>query len=322
MPIIIPKELPAAAVLQKENVFALLQHKAAKQEIRPLKIAIVNLMPKKIATENQLLRLLSQSPLQIEVTLLKMKYHESKNTSVDHMEKFYQEFSVIQSQRFDGLIITGAPVEKMAFETIDYWQELQEIMDWSQTNCTSVLHICWGAQAGLYYHYGIDKVLYPSKLFGVFEQAVTHFHPLVRGFDDVFYTPHSRYTGIDEGQLAQAPLEILAAGVETGPSIFVSEDHKNAFLLGHFEYHTTTLNEEYLRDMERGLATALPKNYFAYDRLGGKITNRWRGHASLFFSNWINETYLRTPYDLSVTPTKEGYRIGSEPEGRVSINDD
>jgi homoserine O-succinyltransferase len=322
MPIIIPKELPAAAVLQKENVFALLQHKAAKQEIRPLKIAIVNLMPKKIATENQLLRLLSQSPLQIEVTLLKMKYHESKNTSVDHMEKFYQEFSVIQPQRFDGLIITGAPVEKMAFEAIDYWQELQEIMDWSQTNCTSVLHICWGAQAGLYYHYGIDKVLYQSKLFGVFEQTVTHFHPLVRGFDDVFYTPHSRYTGIDDVQLAQAPLEILAAGVETGPSIFVSEDHKNVFLLGHFEYHSATLNEEYLRDMERGLDTALPQNYFAYDRLGGKITNRWRGHASLFFSNWINETYLRTPYDLSVMPTKEGYRIGSEPEGRVSINDD
>lgn len=251
-----------------------------------------------------------------------MKYHESKNTSVDHMEKFYQEFSVIQFQRFDGLIITGAPVEKMTFEAIDYWQELQEIMNWSQTNCTSVLHICWGAQAGLYYHYGIEKVLYPSKLFGVFEQTVTHFHPLVRGFDDVFYTPHSRYTGIDEVQLAQAPLEILAAGVETGPSIFVSEDHKNVFLLGHFEYHTTTLNEEYLRDMERGLATALPQNYFAYDRLGGKITNRWRGHASLFFSNWINETYLRTPYDLSVKPTKEGYRIGSEPEGRVSINDD
>jgi homoserine O-succinyltransferase len=251
-----------------------------------------------------------------------MKYHESKNTSVDHMEKFYQEFSVIQPQRFDGLIITGAPVEKMAFEAIDYWQELQEIMDWSQTNCTSVLHICWGAQAGLYYHYGIDKVLYQSKLFGVFEQTVTHFHPLVRGFDDVFYTPHSRYTGIDEVQLVQAPLEILAAGVETGPSIFVSEDHKNVFLLGHFEYHSATLNEEYLRDMERGLDTALPKNYFAYDRLGGKITNRWRGHASLFFSNWINETYLRTPYDLSVMPTKEGYRIGSEPEGRVSINDD
>jgi homoserine O-succinyltransferase len=195
-------------------------------------------------------------------------------------------------------------------------------MDWSQTNCTSVLHICWGAQAGLYYHYGIDKVLYQSKLFGVFEQTVTHFHPLVRGFDDVFYTPHSRYTGIDEVQLVQAPLEILAAGVETGPSIFVSEDHKNVFLLGHFEYHSATLNEEYLRDMERGLDTALPQNYFAYDRLGGKITNRWRGHASLFFSNWINETYLRTPYDLSVTPTKEGYRIGSEPEGRVSINDD
>ncbi|HCE11351.1 homoserine O-succinyltransferase [Enterococcus sp.] len=322
MPIIIPKELPAATVLQKENVFALLQHKAAQQEIRPLKIAIVNLMPQKIATENQLLRLLSQSPLQIEVTLLKMADHESKNTSLNHMEKFYEAFSVIQQQRFDGLIITGAPVEKMPFEAIDYWQELQEIMAWSQTNCTSVLHICWGAQAGLYYHYGIDKVRYPQKLFGVFEQEVTHFHPLVRGFDDVFYTPHSRYTGIDETKLPQLPLEVLAAGRETGPTMFVSENHKNVFLLGHFEYHTTTLNEEYLRDMERGLDTALPSHYFANDHLGGKITNRWRGHASLFFSNWINETYQRTPYDLTIKPTKEGYRIGSELEGRAHINDD
>ncbi|WP_430611447.1 homoserine O-succinyltransferase [Enterococcus sp. DIV0876] len=322
MPIIIPKELPAASLLQKENIFALLQHKAVQQEIRPLKIAIVNLMPQKIATENQLLRLLSQSPLQIDVTLLKMTCHESKHTSLNHMEKFYQTFSKIKPQRFDGLIITGAPVEKIPFEAIDYWQELQDIMKWSQTNCTSVLHICWGAQAGLYYHYGVDKVRYPQKLFGVFEQAVTHFHPLVRGFDDVFFTPHSRYTGIDEAQLKQTSLEVLAAGDDTGPTIFVSKDHKNVFLLGHFEYHTSTLKEEYLRDLARGLETPLPKNYFADDRLGGKITNRWRGHASLFFSNWVNETYQRTPYDLTIQPTKEGYRIGNELEGRARINDD
>lgn len=312
MPIIIPKELPAAAIL-KHNIFALQQERAIKQEIRPLKIAIVNLMPQKITTENQLLQLLSQSPLQIEVTLLKMQQHESKNASSTHLDKFYVAFKAVSEERFDALIITGAPVEKMPFEMIDYWQELQEVMAWSQTNCTSVLHICWGAQAGLYYHYGIEKVLHKQKLFGIFEQRVIEAHPLIRGFNDSFMMPHSRYTGINEAQLPLAPLNVLVTGIETGPALLVSHDHKNSFLLGHLEYYTETLKEEYLRDKAKGLKTALPKNYFSDQQ--GTVINRWRGHASLFFSNWIHETYQRTPYDLQILPTRTGYYIGNEWEG-------
>lgn len=311
MPIIIPKELPAAAILQ-HNIFALQEKWAVKQEIRPLKIAILNLMPQKITTENQLLQLLSQSPLQIEVKLVKMQQHESKNTSSHHLEKFYVPFQSIQEEQLDGLIITGAPVEKMPFAAVDYWQELQEVMAWSQTNCTSVLHICWGAQAGLYYHYQIDKTRYQQKLFGIFEQQVTRSHPLIRGFDDSFKMPHSRYTGINEAQLQQAPLAVIAASAETGPAILVSDDHKNVFLLGHFEYHTETLKEEYLRDQAKGLSTRIPENYFADSQ--GTIVNRWRGHASLFFSNWIHETYQRTPYDLHVLPTHSGYYRGNDLE--------
>jgi homoserine O-succinyltransferase len=308
MPIIVPKDLPVVAILQNK-IFALQEHQAIKQEIRPLKIAIVNLMPQKIATENQLLQLLSQSPLQIQITLIKMAGRESRHTSANHLEKFYLEFSSIQQERFDALIVTGAPVEKMPFETIDYWQELQEIMSWSQTNCTSVLHICWGAQAGLYQHYQIDKVLYEQKLFGIFDQQIEQEHPLVRGFDDTFKMPHSRYTGINQAQLKHAPLSVIASGNETGPAILASKDHKNIFLLGHFEYQTETLKEEYLRDKAKGLSTEVPRNYFNQQ---GQISNRWRGHASLFFSNWINETYQRTPYDLQGTPEYTGYYLGNE----------
>lgn len=299
MPITIPEGLPAAEILEKENIFALFQKQALHQDIRPLKIAIVNLMPKKIATEIQLLRLLSQSPLQIEVTLLTMADHESKNTSYQHLEKFYKTFSNIRSEKYDALIITGAPVEKLQFEEINYWQELVAIMDWSRSNCTSTLHICWGAQAGLYYHYKVDKIIYPQKIFGIYEQKVRLFHPLTRGFDDYFYSPQSRYTSIDLTDLSRKGLQILAESKTIGPTMLVSKDDKNIFVLGHFEYQTETLKEEYLRDHERGIDTQLPANYFLNNQQNGPIVNRWRGHASLFFSNWINEVYQRTPYDLS-----------------------
>lgn len=294
MPINVPKDLPAVEILTKENIFAFTHQRAIHQDIRPLKILIANLMPQKITTETQLLRLLSQSPLQIEVTFLKMEHHESKTTSASHLEKFYQEFSAIKAGNFDALIITGAPVEKIAFTEVDYWQELTTIMEWSQSHCTSVLHICWGAQAGLFYHYGIDKVLHQEKLFGVFPQQTLATDLLVNGFDDLFYMPHSRYTGIEEDKVAQKPLKVIAGSAATGPSIICSNDRKHLFVLGHFEYQTETLQIEYERDQAKGLATAAPEHYFELD---GTIRNRWRAHAALFFNNWINEVYQVTPYD-------------------------
>ncbi|MGX7198448.1 homoserine O-succinyltransferase [Enterococcus nangangensis] len=300
MPIRLPKDLPATEILQKENVFAISDTRANHQDIRPLEILVANLMPDKINAEVQLLRLLSQSPLQVNATLLKMSQHESKHTSATHLEKFYQEFARLQDLTFDAMIITGAPLEKIPFEEVDYWQELTTIMDWSQSHCTSVLHICWGAQAGLYHHFGIEKVLYAKKLFGIYPQIATDLDsPLLTGFDDCFYTPQSRYTGINPKQVAESSLQVLAASSEIGPTILVSPDEKNIFLLGHFEYETSTLDEEYRRDHQRGLTTALPQNYYLNDDPQQTIVNRWRGHATLFFLNWLNEVYQVTPYDLS-----------------------
>lgn len=299
MPINLPKDLPATEILNKENVFAISDSQAAHQDIRPLQLVIANLMPDKINAEVQLLRLISQSPLQVNVTFLKMADHLSKHTSAQHLDKFYDEFENIADRNFDALIVTGAPVEKIPFEEVDYWDELVQIMDWSQTHCTSILHICWGAQAGLYHHFGIEKVEYPTKLFGIFPQHVTQDYPLLTGFDDIFYTPQSRYTGIDAKQVEGQKLRVIAKSDVIGPTILVSEDEKNIFLLGHFEYETNTLKKEYFRDHQRGVLTDIPRNYFTGNEVNGRILNRWRGHASLFFANWLNEVYQVTPFELA-----------------------
>ena len=272
MPINIPNDLPAWDTLEQENIFIMSEKHARSQDIRPLRILILNLMPKKIDTERQLLRMLSNSPLQVDVELLQTATHLSKNTPSDHLFKFYQIFQDIRDQYFDGMIITGAPVETMDFEQVDYWPELCEIMDFSETNVYSTLHVCWGAQAGLYYHYGIRKELLPAKMFGVFEHRVIRpSNPLVRGFDEVFYAPHSRST-------------------ENGRQIFV---------IGHPEYDKYTLDAEYKRDVAKGLPIAVPKNYYPNDDPSQPPLFRWRAHAHLLYENWLNYyVYQNTPYDL------------------------
>ncbi|SKA01126.1 homoserine O-succinyltransferase [Pilibacter termitis] len=299
MPVIISKELPAVETLQKENIFALVKERASTQDIRPLKIVIVNLMPQKEATELQLLRLLSQSPIQLDIRLLKMRTHRAKTASNHHLDKFYQDFLKLQHENFDALIVTGAPVETMPFEKVDYWAELCEILKWSQKHCFSCLHICWGAQAGLFFHYGIEKYLYSQKLFGIYTQRVLTPHPLLRGFNDTFDCPQSRYTGIrlEAGECPE--LQHLDENAEIGSTIFVSKDQKNIFVLGHLEYETETLKEEFLRDLKKNLPTSMPLNYFEQNNPHGRIENTWRCSASLFFHNWINEIYQQTPYDLA-----------------------
>lgn len=300
MPIIIARDLPAAEILKKESIFALSDQSAQRQDIRPLKIGIVNLMPKKIQTETQLLRLLSMSPLQLDIRLVRMANHKSKNTNENHLKKFYRTPKEMMKENLDGLIITGAPVEQKPFEDVDYWSELVEIMSWSQTHCTSILHICWGAQAGLFHHYGVEKTLYEKKLFGVFSQTILHAHPLLRGFSNPFASPQSRYTGICEEQIPNTPLTVLAKSTETGPNILVSNNRKNIFLLGHFEYDTKTLEEEYLRDQQTGVATEKPQYYYQEDDQHNEtIPNTWRSNASLLFMNWVNDVYQRTPFDLT-----------------------
>lgn len=302
MPIKLAKDFPAKSVLEKEDIFAIDDERARHQDIRPLKLLIVNLMPNKIDTEIQLLRLISQSPLQIEVDFLKLMSHDSKNVSPNHLEKFYLDFSQIKAQSYDGAIITGAPVETLPFESVDYWEELQQIMNWSQTNVTSVIHICWGAQAGLYHHYGIDKVSYDEKLFGIYPQRLKTKHRLFRGFDDVFAGPQSRYTGINEDQIDEKHLRTIAADDEIGATILISTDDHNIFLLGHFEYDTDSLKNEFERDREKGLTTALPVNYFTNDDPKCGVINRWRGNAHLLYHNWLNDVYQITAYELSDIP--------------------
>lgn len=302
MPIKLAKDFPATKILQREDIFAIDEQRAAQQDIRPLKILILNLMPLKIDTETQLLRLISQNPLQIDVDFLKVD-HDHKHTSSYHLAKFYLGFPQVKSRCYDGLIITGAPVEQLAFEEVDYWEELQAIMDWSQTNVTSVVHICWGAQAGLYHHYGIDKIAYQEKLFGIYPQTIQRPHRLFRGFNDVFETPQSRYTGIDERQIEKSNVDVIAGSEEIGATILLSEDEQNIFLLGHFEYDTDSLKKEYLRDQERGLTTKVPVNYFSQaEDSASPIINNWRSSAYLFFHNWINDVYQLTPFDLAEIP--------------------
>lgn len=301
MPIKIADQLPATKQLTKENIFVMTEKRAAKQDIRPLKIAIVNLMPEKIKTETQLLRLLSNSPLQVEVDLIQMSTHVSKTTSVEHLSTFYKEFNDIKNSKFDGMIITGAPVENIEFEKVDYWQELTEIMEWSKTHVTSTMHICWAAQAGLYYHYGIPKYPLAEKCSGVFSHRVRRdTAKLVRGFDNVFYAPHSRHTQVLSEDIENvSDLEILADSPEAGVYIVTTKKGRQIFVTGHSEYDADTLKNEYFRDLEKGMNPKIPANYFTNDDPEKKPVVKWRSHAHLLFSNWLNYfVYQITPYNI------------------------
>ena len=301
MPLIIPKTLPAYDALYEENVFVMHRERALSQHIRPLEILILNLMPTKIATETQIARLLANTPLQVHMTLLQTASHAATHVSATHLETFYKTFDEVKNNRYDGMIITGAPVEKIDFEQVDYWPELCEIMDFSETNVYSTLHVCWGAQAGLYYHYGIRKQLLNEKMFGVFEHRVTRpSNPLVRGFDEVFYAPHSRHTGISrEDVLNCKALRILAESDEAGPFLMSTENGRQIFVTGHPEYDKYTLDAEYKRDVAKGLPIAVPKNYYPEDDPARPPLFRWRAHAHLLYENWLNYyVYQNTPYDL------------------------
>ena len=302
MPIKIPDSLPARAVLESENIFVMTEHRATTQRIRPLRIAILNLMPLKIVTETQILRCLSNTPIQIEVDLIQTKTYHSKNTPEDHLLTFYKTFDDIRDQKYDGFIITGAPVELMPFEEVDYWPELCQIMDWSTTHVHSTLHICWGAQAGLYHHYGIQKYDLPAKASGVFEHyLVKPQSPLVRGFDDRFYAVHSRNTDVRREDVEAEPqLEVVAVSDEVGLYIVKSTDSRRFFVFGHPEYDTDTLRLEYERDVKRGLNPQVPAHYFPGDDPTAEPRNVWRSQAQLFYTNWLNYyVYQTTPYDLA-----------------------
>jgi homoserine O-succinyltransferase len=301
MPIIIPNSLPAAKTLKKENIFIMHEKRAATQDIRPLKILIVNLMPTKIATETQLARVLANSPLQVELTLLRMEAHASQNTPEDHLVAFYKTFDEIVHERFDGMILTGAPVETMDFERVDYWHELSELFEYAKTNVYSSMFICWGAQAALHYYYDIPKHPLKSKVFGVFEHKVVRpLNPLMRGFDEIFYAPHSRHTTIKKEDVKKVPeVRILAESKEVGLHILATDNGRQIFILGHQEYDKETLYGEYQRDLDKGLPIEVPKHYFRDDDPEKEILFRWRSHASLLFTNWLNYyVYQETPYDL------------------------
>ena len=303
MPIKIPDSLPARATLEGENIFVMTEYRAIHQDVRPLNLLILNLMPTKIVTETQLLRKLSNSPLQVEVELLQTASHTSQNTDAGHLSSFYTTFDKIKHRKYDGMIITGAPVENLDFTDVDYWSELCEIMEWSKTHVHSTLHICWGAQAGLYYHYGIPKYSLDKKLFGVFPHTTTEAKrksPLFRGFDDVFYAPHSRYTeNRIEDILAQPELELLAVSEQAGVFAVKSENNRRFFVTGHPEYDPDTLSREYFRDVDKGLDIDVPANYFPDDDPSKSPIVRWRSAAQLFYNNWLNYyVYQTTPYDL------------------------
>ena len=302
MPIKIPNNLPASETLNHENIFVMNEERAFHQDIRPLKIAILNLMPLKITTETQILRLIGNSPLQIEIVLIHPKSYQSKNTSEEHLINFYKTFDEIQDQKFDGLIITGAPVEQMEFEEVDYWEELTLIMDWAKHNVFSTFYICWAAQAGLYYHFGVPKYLLPKKVFGVFPHRICRkYVKLMRGFDDLFYAPHSRHTEVRKQDIEKIPeLEILAESPEAGVYIVATKDGRHIFVTGHSEYDPLTLKWEYDRDISKGMAIDLPKNYFPDGDSTKEPIVRWRSHANLLYVNWLNYyVYQETPYDLN-----------------------
>ena len=301
MPIKVPDNLPAKEILAEENIFFMDETRAFHQDIRPLRIAILNLMPTKETTETQLLRLIGNTPLQVEVVLLHPKTHVSKNTPAEHLATFYKTFDDISAQYYDGLIITGAPVEHLPFEEVDYWEELKTIMTWSRRHVTSTFHICWGAQAGLYHHYGIPKYPLPEKMFGVFPHVVTKRNvPLLRGFDELFYVPQSRHTEVRAEDIEKiGDLEILSVSEESGVYIVASKDGRQIFVTGHSEYDPLTLKFEYERDKAKGLRINLPKNYFPNDDPTRMPLSSWRAHANLLFSNWLNYyVYQQTPYEL------------------------
>ncbi|MCD8120204.1 MAG: homoserine O-succinyltransferase [Lachnospiraceae bacterium] len=294
-------DLPAKQVILNENIFIMDEKRAISQDIRPLQIAILNLMPLKEDTEIQLLRALSNTPLQVDVTFLYVETHVSKNTPASHLNRFYSTFREVEDQRFDGLIITGAPVEQMEFEEVGYWQELKDIMAWSDRNVTSTMHLCWGAQAGLYYHYGIQKHPLPEKMFGIYEHRVLKRKtPLVRGFDDVFLAPHSRHTGVDDAAIdADERLTVLARSETAGVFIIMAEEGKRIFVMGHPEYDRLTLDQEYRRDLAKGLPIQMPYNYYPHDDINERPLLTWRAHANTLYTNWLNYyVYQVTPYVL------------------------
>ena len=302
MPLIIPRELPAYNALEEENVFVMHRARAMTQDIRPLRILLVNLMPTKIVTETQFARVLANTPLQVELSLLRMDSHESRHVSAAHLEAFYKTLDEIENERYDGMIITGAPVEMMEYEEVDYWPELCRLMDYSVTNVYSTLHICWGAQAGLYHHFGIQKHLRDKKVFGVFAHRVTRpGSPLVRGFDEEFFAPHSRHTEVRRADVAAcSALRILAESDEAGLHIVSTDSGRQIFVFGHMEYDKYTLRDEYGRDVAKGLPIDPPKGYFRDDDPKKDVVFRWRSHANLFYSNWLNYyVYQDTPYDLA-----------------------
>jgi len=301
MPVIIPAALPATETLTNEQIFVMHEQRAQAQDIRPLKLAIVNLMPTKIVTETQLLRLISNTALQAEVDLIRMASHVSKNVSAEHLATFYKDFEEIKNNHYDGMIVTGAPVEQLSFQEVNYWDELKLIFDFADKNVFSTLFICWGAQAALYHYYGIPKYPLPEKRFGVFEHEVMIKRPIVRGFDDVFYAPHSRHTEFRAGDIAKVDeLEIIAQSSEAGVYLVASKDGRRVFVSGHCEYDPLTLDAEYRRDVSQGKPISVPKNYYPNDDPSCTPVVRWRGHGNLLFSNWLNYyVYQETPFDLA-----------------------
>jgi homoserine O-succinyltransferase len=309
MPVRVPNDLPARLELAEENIFVMADDRAAHQDIRPLRIAVLNLMPTKMVTETQLLRLLGNTSLQVDISFVRMGSHESKNTPIEHLEAFYEPLERILDERFDGLVITGAPVETLPFEEVDYWPELSALMEWSRKKVWSTLHICWGAQAGLYYHYGIKKYPLPEKMFGLFHhRALDLKDPLLRGFDEVFLAPHSRYTDVRREDIeTERALKLLATSEEAGVYIAASQDGREVYVTGHPEYDRLTLKAEYDRDVARGLPIKVPANYFPGDdpRLPPLMT--WRSHAHLLYANWLNYyVYQATPFDLERLPATDG----------------
>lgn len=302
MPIKIPNDLPAVKQMEKENIFVMTTQRASTQEIRPLKILLLNLMPTKIETETQLVRLLGNTPLQVEMEFLQTASHKASHVSEQHMIDFYKTFDEIKDRKFDGMVITGAPVERLKFEDVEYWDELCEIMEWTKSHVTSTLHICWGAQAALYYHYGIEKQEFDEKLFGVYKHTIDHKRSMLfRGFDDVFDVPHSRYTTFRREDVEAIPtLKILASSEEAGVFCISTKRGRQIFVTGHSEYDAGTLKEEYLRDKKAGLDTKIPKNFFPDDNPSKKPVVTWRSCANLFYSNWLNYfVYQATPYDIT-----------------------
>lgn len=302
MPLNLPDRLPAIELLKKENIFVIDNTRAEGQDIRPLRIVILNLMPLKITTETDLVRLLSNTPLQIEISFMKLRSHTPKNTPIEHMKAFYKDFELMRDERFDGMIITGAPVEQMPFEEVSYWPEVSEIFDWARTHVTSTLYICWAAQAGLYRHYGIPKHELPAKMFGIFEHHVNNpLLPIFRGFDDVFYVPHSRHTEIRREDIEKcSELDIVAESNEAGVYMVMARNGREIFVTGHSEYSPYTLDAEYRRDLDKGLPIEMPKNYYRNNDPSLPPLVRWRAHANLLFSNWLNYyVYQETPYDIN-----------------------